>query len=729
MFGTPEFLVARPIPDLVALEDRRGGLRVLIASLARGGAERIVLEWLSEESRRGRMVELAIVHSRPSDWRAPRGIDVIARGGESPEIFLASLARRWSGVEAPVSVHLVGDDLLAILWRAGIATIPTIHNAREGWRNDPSSWDGRHVPAAIACAQAVRSQMLESGCRAPVVAIRHVPASHRAAVDPAQRRRLRSEWGIGPATLLVGAVGAFKAQKDFPRAVEIVARANAVRDAQLMILGGVLDETQLAELDRTLERIVALGMSGRVKLPGSVDPIGPYYAACDVILSASRFEGLSMAAREALAAGLPMVALDVGGQSEIVHPRLELLPPDSPASDIASRLARFPVRSELAMEPAARSPRVWSVAHAWRPPSGESLDTLFVTANLNAGGAQRSLANLATAIASWHRLAVAVCGETTQDAFASALRGAGVRCFRPAASADPFGTSESLLVEAARSKARALCFWNADPRVKLLVAKFAPPGLRLVDASPGAYAFEEMEREHAFAATITSSIDAYYARLDTLVLKHDARDHPRCADVRVIPNGVAVPAFRAARPASPRFLVSGRIAPSKRLERILEGFTAALQGLPAAELHIVGQAEPRHARYLSDILASASRLPVRFRGALPGLEHLAEPFTAAIVLGIHQGCPNAVLEAMAAGIPVIANASGGTGELVRHGETGWLVREEAGAAEIASAMHDCFTRPDAARALGEAAREHVRHSHSMEAMAQRYVECLAPQAY
>ena len=728
MLATPEILVARPIAGLLPLDDRREPLKVLIASLARGGAERIVLEWLAEEARRGRAIELAIVHARRNAFAVSAGVAVIERGAELPEAFVETLARRWYPSRAAVSTHLVGDELLSILWRAGIPTIPTIHNSREGWRNDPSRWSAGNVPVALACAQSVRKQMVEAGCVCEVVAIRHVPASQRAAVDPAQRARIRSSLGIAPTTLLVGTVGAFKPQKDFPRALEIVAQARALRAAELVILGGVLDETQLAELDRTLARIVELDVQPMVKLPGFVDPIGPYYAACDVLLLASRYEGLSMAAREALAAGLPVVAMDVGGQSEIEHERLKLVPARATAQELGRLLARYPIRERLEAEPPVRAPRIWSLAHAWRRRVGRRVDTVFVSANLNAGGAQRSLVNLAGALPARHRVEVAVCGETTQGAFAETLREAAVHCYRPAPTSDPFAVCESLLARVAENGARTLCFWNADPRVKLLVSKFAPARLRLVDACPGAYAFDEMERERRFAQAITYSVDEFYARLDLLVLKHAATRFPACRDVRVVANGVAIGRSVFKPAARPRFLVSGRIAPSKRLETIVDAFALFCETFPDGELHVVGQAEPRHATYAAGVVERCRGLAVHFRGARPDLAHLDEEFTAAIVLGTHQGCPNAVLEAMAASIPVIANASGGTGELVRAHETGWLLAEETQPAELAEAMSSCVR--GAAIAARMAANAHARAANefSLETMAARYLECFAAAA-
>src|SRR5262249_39902494 len=157
--------------------------------------------------------------------------------------------------------------------------------------------------------------------------------------------------------------------------------------------------------------------------------------------------------------------------------------------------------------------------------------------------------------------------------------------------ADPCAVAESLLAHARSRGAANLCFWSADPRVKLLAAKFAPPDLAVIDVSPGAYAFEEMENEAQFAHAATTSAAEYYARLDALVLKYRAPSHPACRRIEVIANGVAVRPRAFSAPREPRFLVNGRIAPSKRLEVIVEAFAHMHAAHPAAELHVVGVAE------------------------------------------------------------------------------------------------------------------------------------------
>ena len=719
-------LLAQPLANLLPLCDAREPLRVLLASLAPGGAERIVLEWLGAEAARRRAIELAVLHPRRIALAPPDGVGLQARGRETPAAFMAALAGRWRSARAPVSVHLVGDELMRPLWDAGIQTVPVVHNTRAGWRNDPSCWRAPQVPRAVACADAVRDDMLAHGCGVPVMTLRHRPGLGTAALDPAARARLRAELRIGADTLLVAAVGAVKAQKDYCRAIEVMRELRRHRDAVLLILGGVLDRDGLAELDRMMTRACAAGLADHLRLPGFVQPIEPYYAAADALLNVSRHEGLSMAVREALAGGLPVVATAVGGQRELPHARLQLVAPDAADKLIAQHLAALPVRNCLAGEAAPRAPRLWSLSSAWQRAGTRRTDTLFVTANLNAGGAQRSLVNLLTRLAPRHALALAVCGETTQRAFADALAARGVEAFRPAPTAEPFAVAESLLAWAGSHGIATLCCWNVDPKVKLLLARTAPAELRLIDVSPGHYAFEELAGAGDFGAAIDLDAAGYYARLDLLVLKYRAAGTPAARRTVVIANGVAQRPGPAAPPSTPRFLVSGRIAPSKRLELVLAAFAQIQRRQPAAELHLVGQAEARHADYLARLHARGAGSGVRFRGAQADLGYLTEPFTAAVVLGTHQGSPNAVLEAMAAGLPVIANASGGTGEMLRNHDTGWLLPEDCTADQLAHAMQEAFAQPTLAARLGAAARAYVRRHHDLDTMAARYLELFAP---
>lgn len=83
-----------------------------------------------------------------------------------------------------------------------------------------------------------------------------------------------------------------------------------------------------------------------------------------------------------------------------------------------------------------------------------------------------------------------------------------------------------------------------------------------------------------------------------------------------------------------------------------------------------------------------------------------------------EGLPLVVLEAMTAGLPIVATRVGGTPEAVVDGETGYLV-EAGDVAGLAAALSRVVGRPDRGRALGEAGRERARREFSPEAMCRR----------
>ena len=88
MSGEPSILLAQGVPGAIADGSGLEILRVMVSSLARGGAERIVMDWLAAESRRGRGVELAVLHRRRHEYHVPPGIVVLRRGGETVETFV-----------------------------------------------------------------------------------------------------------------------------------------------------------------------------------------------------------------------------------------------------------------------------------------------------------------------------------------------------------------------------------------------------------------------------------------------------------------------------------------------------------------------------------------------------------------------------------------------------------------------------------------------------------------
>jgi glycosyltransferase involved in cell wall biosynthesis len=80
------------------------------------------------------------------------------------------------------------------------------------------------------------------------------------------------------------------------------------------------------------------GILGAVRFAGPADDVAPWLGAADAFVLPSRTEGLSVALLEAMAAGLPVVATDVGGTRDAAGGAAVLVPPDDPRA-LAEALA------------------------------------------------------------------------------------------------------------------------------------------------------------------------------------------------------------------------------------------------------------------------------------------------------------------------------------------------------------------------------------------------------
>ena len=523
-------------------------------------------------------------------------------------------------------------------------------------------------------------------------------------------------------------IGGVKPQKAYPRALRILASI-ARSDTHLVIVGGPTGRDGAIAWQAILAQARRLGVEARVRLPGFVAGAVDCLPAFDLLLNTSRYEGVSIATLEALAAGLPVVASAVGGQGELPASGLALVP--FPAPDACWADAVESALNGRPMPPAWRGApthRMWTLFHLPRPRAHHAA-ILFVTANLNAGGAQRSLVNLALTLNGSSAFEIAVCGHSSSAHFARA----GVRATRTADSRDCFDHAEALVRHIERQGFATVCFWNVDAKVKLLVSKaLHATAVRLVDVSPGAYAFEEMDATRDFQGWLAHSAGDYYARLDSLVTKYRAAT-PASArgKVTVIRNGVPLPLRTATKTTGAiahRIVMSGRIAPSKFIVEAVEAMRVLWREHANAELHVLGPAEPRHAAYARTLLEAIGpelgRRVFLHGAAADAPERLAD-FAIALVLGEHQGCPNAVLEALAAGVPVVANDSGGTRELVIHERTGLLLATRHPRA-IAGALSRVLAERALAQRLSRAGRKHVEKHFSMQRMSASYQRLLTP---
>jgi glycosyltransferase involved in cell wall biosynthesis len=184
---------------------------------------------------------------------------------------------------------------------------------------------------------------------------------------------------------------------------------------------------------------------------------------------------------------------------------------------------------------------------------------------------------------------------------------------------------------------------------------------------------------------------------------------------RVIPNGVALDDHAAEpEPVPGRLLVVGRFAAPKRPDLVLRAFGDVVASFPEAELHFVGDGPGRaEAVDLSNELGLGGR--VRFLGVREDVPELLRKASGLVLASEYEGCPLVVLEAMAAGVPVVATAVGGMSELVEDGRSGILSRP-GDDADLAAALRRLLASPAEARAMGEAARGDAERRFSHDRM-------------
>jgi glycosyltransferase involved in cell wall biosynthesis len=261
-------------------------------------------------------------------------------GPRDPLAFLRLY--RFVRRERPDVVHtfLLAAGLYGRL-AAWLARVPAIFHAeqnvyleRAGRHLALERWLASRTTRVIACCKAVgdlyRGQIGLDAERLEVI----YNAIDLAIVRPrADRQSARSQLGYSADDLVVGTLGRLTRQKAHDVLLEAVAQlAPTCPSVRLFVAGQGPLETDLKC------QVEALGLTERVKLLGVRRDRDLLYGAMDVFALPSRWEGLSLALVEAWAAGLPVVATNVGGNAEVIADEAGgwLVVPDDPAALAAS---------------------------------------------------------------------------------------------------------------------------------------------------------------------------------------------------------------------------------------------------------------------------------------------------------------------------------------------------------------------------------------------------------
>jgi glycosyltransferase involved in cell wall biosynthesis len=162
----------------------------------------------------------------------------------------------------------------------------------------------------------------------------------------------------------------------------------------------------------------------------------------------------------------------------------------------------------------------------------------------------------------------------------------------------------------------------------------------------------------------------------------------------------------------------GRLDPVKHLGMLVEAHAALLSAGPAVRLVVVGGgAEQGALEHRVQRCGTADS--VRFVGHRNDVRNLLPAFDVFVNCSLHEGISLTILEAMAAGLPVIATRVGGNPEVVVDGETGVLIPSKA-TGSLSRALGRLIRNRDKCRQMGEAGRRRVEHDFDIRQMTAEY---------
>jgi glycosyltransferase involved in cell wall biosynthesis len=190
--------------------------------------------------------------------------------------------------------------------------------------------------------------------------------------------------------------------------------------------------------------------------------------------------------------------------------------------------------------------------------------------------------------------------------------------------------------------------------------------------------------------------------------------------IDIIHNGLDVDRYSPRDTPRPirRIVTVANLRIEKGHDVLLEAAQLVLRRYPDTEFVLAGDGPRRtHLEALARRLEIASR--IRFLGHCDNVPALLADCDAFVLSSHSEAFPNGILEAMAAGLPVVASRVGGILELIEHQRTGVLVTP-GDARALGFALLDLMGWEDHAAALGRAARRAVETRYSFDRMVGGY---------
>ncbi len=207
---------------------------------------------------------------------------------------------------------------LAAMLNRRLTVLFTEHGRLSGWTASPKRRVANALLARLGARIFAVSHNLVESMAAEGLPRQRIEVVHNG-IDPgtapgaAERAAARACLGIGEAAEVVGTVARLDPVKDLETMVRAFSLVRQARPTCTLVIIG-----DGVERERVVEAAAQVGVADAVILTGRRDDARKLLPAFDVYLNSSLSEGVSISILEAMAACLPVVATDVGGNPEIV---------------------------------------------------------------------------------------------------------------------------------------------------------------------------------------------------------------------------------------------------------------------------------------------------------------------------------------------------------------------------------------------------------------------------
>jgi glycosyltransferase involved in cell wall biosynthesis len=207
-------------------------------------------------------------------------------------------------------------------------------------------WGMRRAACLVPIAQCVQRKMIEvvgtKGFRFDLIP--NGIELPEGLGDVAFRNETRSRLGIAPDATIFGSVGRLGDVKGFDQAIKAMSWISSRSENCHMLLVGDGPVRQKLEA-----LVLELGLTGRVHLVGAQKRVGAWLGVMDIFFNSSRSEAMNLAILEAMAAGIPIVAMDVGDNRILVEvqQRVGTVVPEGDVQQFAEKLIDLATDREL----------------------------------------------------------------------------------------------------------------------------------------------------------------------------------------------------------------------------------------------------------------------------------------------------------------------------------------------------------------------------------------------